>query len=529
VRLNPDSAEAHRNLGSVLRQQGKFDEAVASCRRALELQPDYAPAYNTLGIALQAQKRYAEAQAQLEQAVRLAPEMVDAHFNLGNVLRQQGKYEQAVTHCREVQRLDPDFADGYANLGAVFHDQLRFDEAREQLEQALRLDPRSVEVRANLSLVLQGLGRLDEALARSREALAIDPGSAPALASLASGLQEAADYAAAEASFQRTLELDPGSATAHFGLALCRLTTGDFRRGWTEYQWRWEANNINPQTFTQPMWNGEPLDGRTILLRHEQGDGDTLQFVRYAPLVKRLGATVLLHCRRSLAALLTTCQGVDSVHVTGDPTPKFDYHVPLLSLPGIFQTELDTIPAQVPYIWPPEELVGRWRGELPAGGPLKVGIVWRGSPMHRRDRRRSIPLEHFAPLASIDGVQLYSLQVGGGNDELRTFSAADRVIDLAGRIESFQDTAAIMRNLDLVVSCDSAPIHLAGALGVNVWAALPFSADWRWLSGREDSPWYPTLRLFRQTALGDWSAVFAALIERLRRLAAQARGDSPKS
>ena len=226
-------------------------------------------------------------------------------------------------------------------------------------------------------------------------ALAIDPSYVAAHTSLASAQQDAADYPAAVASYQQALEIDPNDASARFGLGLCQLTLGDFRSGWANYRWRWEANNINPQTFPQPIWAGEPLTGRTILLRYEQGEGDTLQFVRYAPLVKRLGAKVLLHCRKPLAALLATCPGVDGVHVTGEAAPAFDYHVPLLSLPGILQTELATIPADVPYLWPPEELVERWRNELPTGAS-KVGIVSRGGAAHRRDRRRSIPLEIFA-------------------------------------------------------------------------------------------------------------------------------------
>jgi hypothetical protein len=243
--------------------------------------------------------------------------------------------------------------------------------------------------------------------------------------------------------------------------------------------------------------------------------------VRYAPLVKQRGGTVVLECERPLARLLASCAGLDQIVPNGDPLPSFDLRISLLSLPGLFGTDLTTIPAAVPYLAPADELVEHWRRELGDAAELKVGIAWQGSRLHPDDRRRSIPLETFAPLAAISGVQLYSLQFGAGRDQLPTFSASNRLIDLADRIESFQDTAAIMRNLDLVICCDSAPVHLAGALGVPVWTALAFTSDWRWLLERADSPWYPTMRLFRQERPGDWPSVFAIMAEELKKLASR--------
>jgi ADP-heptose:LPS heptosyltransferase len=292
-------------------------------------------------------------------------------------------------------------------------------------------------------------------------------------------------------------------------MSLPLLMAGDFERGWDEYEWRWKAGMAPPRGFQQPRWNGQNLFGKTILLWGEQGLGDTIQFIRYAEVVKRLGATVIVHCRQSLVRLLSSCPGIDRLVGEEDTRPPFDYQIPLLSLPKVLKTNASSIPANVPYVFPDQELVEEWRARLVDIDGFRIAINWRGEPGKPDSGQRALPLEVFAQLAQMEGVRLLRVQKEAGGDEL---AAAQRlgIVDL-GNIDAvhgpFMDTAAILKNVDLTISSDTSVAHLAGAIGVPVWVGLPFVPDWRWLLDRSDSPWYPTMRLFRQKKLGDWSGV----------------------
>jgi hypothetical protein len=319
----------------------------------------------------------------------------------------------------------------------------------------------------------------------------------------------------AQAQCSQALAIEPEHADARFSQAYLLLLTGRLAQGWREYEWRFRRKGRGEGTLSRPRWDGAPLEGRTVLLRAEQGLGDTIQFVRYAALVNERGGKVVVQCQPQLASLLATCPGVDRVVAVGDPLPEFDVHIPLMSLPLVFGTTLESIPVKTPYLWPDEAALARWKDELGGERALKVGIAWQGSPSQLFDRARSIPLAQFADLAGLDGVQLYSLQLGPGREQLATWNVTRPIVDLGDRLGDFNNTAAIMRNLDLVVTCDSSPAHLAGALGVPVWVALPLARDWRWLLDRSDSPWYPTMRLFRQAAPGQWNRVFQGIQESL--------------
>jgi hypothetical protein len=316
------------------------------------------------------------------------------------------------------------------------------------------------------------------------------------------------------------LRLNPDHVGARNCQSLWRLQMGDFARGWDEYEWRWKKAKVTPRDFPQPFWDGSPLEGRTILIHTEQGLGDTLQFIRYVPLVKQRGGTVIVECPTALGPLLASCAGIDRLIAWGAPLPAFDVHAPLLSLPRIFGTTLANVPADVPYLSADAALVESWRSELSGVPGVKIGIAWQGNPRFPADCMRSIPLTHFTPLAQADGVRLFSLQKGTGCEQLRAVARYLPVIDLADRLDEttggFMDTAAVMKNLDLVVTSDTSIAHLAGALGVPVWVALALGGDWRFLLEREDSPWYPTMRLFRQTRMGDWDSVFERIAAELR-------------
>jgi len=290
---------------------------------------------------------------------------------------------------------------------------------------------------------------------------------------------------------------------------------GDFEQGWAEYEWRFKCKESSIPAFRQPVWEGTPLDGRAILLYADHGLGDTLQFIRYAPLVRERGGRVILACQQSLARLGMSCPGIEQVIVEGTLLPEFEVYAPLMSLPRILGTTLDSVPAEVPYLTADESLVGQWSRELDPAGGFKIGIAWQGNPRYRRDRERSFRLAQLEPVARLADVRLFSLQKGVGTEQLGEVESRFAATDLGGRLADFMETAAVMRNLDLVITPDTSLAHLAGALGVPVWVALSFSPDWRWLADRLDSPWYPTMRLFRQRTRSDWNDVFERMASEL--------------
>ena len=524
--LKPDYAEAHNNLGNALKEQGKLDEAAACYRRALALKPDYADAHYNLGNALNDPGKLDEVVACYRRALALQPDYAKAHNNLGLILSEQGKLDEAAVCYRRALALKPDYAEAHNNLGVALSDQGKLDEAVACYRRALALKPDYAEAHNNLGVALSDQGKLDEAIACYRRALALKPDYAEAHNNLGLALSEQGKLDEAVACYRRALALKPDHAKAHWNQSLLTLLTGDFERGWAEYEWRWkiEEQHFQRRIFSQALWDGRPLAGRTILLHAEQGLGDTIQFIRYVSLVKERGGRIVLECQPSLLPLLADFPGVDRLLARGQALPAFDVQAPLLSLPGILGTTLDSIPAQVPYLRADPERVQSWRKKLEALDGFKVGIVWQGNPQVKADRQRSIDVRYYEALAQVEGVRLVSLQKGPGTEQLqRRFP----IFDLGDRLDAggaFLDTAAVMMNLDLVISsCTSVP-HLAGALGVPVWLALALVPDWRWLLEREDSPWYPHHRLFRQSRPGDWSELFERIAGALRELVATRAG-----
>ena len=365
-----------------------------------------------------------------------------------------------------------------------------------------------------------------EAEASCRRALQLKPDFVKAHSNLAIALREQGRVADAEAGFKRALELDPAYAEAHVNYAFLLLQTGRFERGWQEYEYRWQAKNHEPlPAFGKPLWLGESdVRNKSILLWAEQGLGDSIQFVRYATLLAQRGATVHLLVPPPLKALLASCTGVASVLVPGEPLPPFDYHCPLLSLPLACKTELDTIPANIPYLAASAAAIAQWRDRLGEPQALRVGLVWAGSPRTNQpsaeaiDRQRSIGFNRLQALLDIEGIEFYSLQVG--EPARSQLNGHPKVRDFTGQLHDFSDTAALIANLDLVISVDTSVIHVAGALGKPVWLLNRYNTCWRWLSDRSDSPWYPSLRIFRQLTLGDWDGVIddvrQALLQRIR-------------
>ncbi len=405
------------------------------------------------------------------------------------------------------------------NLGNVLQDQRKLDEAIACYGRALELKPGFAETHSNLGNALREQGKLDEAVACCRRALELKPENIEAHNSLGDALKDQKKLEEAIACYRRALELKPDSVEIHNNLGLTRLLLGDFEQGWSEYEWRYRSKELAPRSFAQPLWDGSPLEGRTILLHMEQGLGDTLQFIRYASPIKKSGGRVALACPSSLVGLLSRCPDIDCLASQASNLPDVHVQASLLRLPIILKTSLKTVPADVPYLFADPQLIDYWRQELNEPSARKIGIAWQGNPAYPQDQQRSIPLAHFTPIARLQGVKLFSLQKGFGTEQLDAVKDQMTVVDLGSRLDlagaTFADTAAVMKNLDLVITSDTAIAHLAGALGVPVWVAIAFVPDWRWLIQREDSPWYPTMRLFRQPDPGNWQAVFQRIAAEL--------------
>ncbi len=482
---SPEAIQALQH-GLALHQAGHLAEAEGQYRKVLELEPDNADALHFLGVAALHAGRAGEAAELIGKAISLNGAHPDLHDNLGAALAAQGDFAAAVECHRRALELDSCYANAHYNLGNVFHRMGNLAAAEESYRRALDLLPNDVAARSDLGVTVLLQGRVDEAIDHYRQALRLNPGN-------------------------------PG---AHHNLGRALLLKGDLAAGWVEYEWRWKCHDFpaKDRGFAQPRWDGSELEGRTILIHAEQGMGDTIQFIRYAPLVARRGGRVIVECQKPLQRLVRGVDGVSQVIAQGDGLADFDVHLPMMSLPFVFRTTLETIPAGGPYLKVPEGLEFAL-GEG-AGQRLKVGIVWSGSPVYGYNRERSCSLTHFLGLAGIDGVALYSLQKGPAKEDLQHSDGAGEVIDLSPRLGDFADTAAAVRELDLVVSVDTAVPRLAGALGRPVWLALSSPPEWRWLLNREDCPWYPSMRLFRQDSPGDWDSVFqrigAALAEMAR-------------
>jgi tetratricopeptide (TPR) repeat protein len=527
--LDRNLAEAHLNLGNALHRQGLPDDAVASYRRALLLQPRSAETHYNLGRVYEARGQLADATRSYRRAVALRPDYVEAHFNLGNVLQAAGHPEEAVASYQKVVALKPDHADAHNNLGAQFELAGQLDEAMASYRRALALRHGFPEAHNNLGNALLADGRADEAIASYRAAIAQRPDYAEAHNNLGNALQAAGRLDEAVRSHDRALSLRPGFADARWNKAFALLLQGDFAAGWPLFEARWELLRNHPDVavFDRPLWLGDaPLAGRTLLVHHEQGLGDTLQMLRYVPLLAAQGARVVLQAPAVLAALAGTVRGVAAVVVPGEPLPAHDLHCPCMSLPLACGTTLATIPAEVPYLAVPESIGNSWRARLEdarsgdGAGP-RIGVAWSGSTAHRNDRQRSLALGQLLPLLAMPA-EFHSLQKEYRTGDRELLTGNGRLRDWSAGLDTLADTAGLIAQLDLVIAVDTAVAHLAGALGKPVWLLLPAAPDYRWLLARTDSPWYPTMRLFRQPAPGApdvaWEPVLGDLSTALQTL-----------
>ncbi len=513
IRLKDDNVEAHNNLGNVLRDLGRKEEALEHYRKAIGLEPDYGAAHNNLANLLKDRGSLAESVIHYQKALKLNPGLAAIYYNFGTALEELGELDDAVKQYGKAISINPESADAYNNLGNVLKKQKKTEEALLNYQKALDLRPDFAEVFNNIGDLYRSEGRFDEAAEYCRKAIEHNPIEERFYISLGNTFLGQGKYNEAMEQYLEAVDMEPDSADAHYNRGLVLLMKGEFEEGWEEYEWRFKSKEISKDIgYTDnkiPVWDGSPLDGKTILIMSEQGMGDHIQFARYIPMVKKLGGRVVFESRRSLMRLFEGYDGIDllleeSGRNRSDMTP--DVCIQLLCLPRIFDTAQDTITADVPYLKADPETVERWKPRVD-NKLFKVGLVWSGSPSHKNDRNRSCKLSDFEPLADIPGVAFYSLQKGELSDDRKKPPEGMRIEEIGKDLEDFMDTAAVIENLDLVISVDTAVVHLAGALGKQVWTLLPFIPDWRWMLDREDSPWYPTMRLFRQPGHGDWRSV----------------------
>ena len=481
-----------------LHQAGKLQEAEQIYLNVLAQNPDHPDATHFMGVLAYNAGKNDVAIAYLKRAIELMPSNAGCFNNMGNVFQHQGKYSEAVKWYEIAVRLNPEHKLAHNNIGVAYLKLGKLDIALDAIEKAIALDPGYADAHCNYGEVLRAMGAHDRALDAFNKALAIVP------------------------------EL----VMARWNRALIWLAQGNFADGWAEYEWRWRRPETRKRSFAcGTVWQGQDIRDKVLFVYEEQGLGDTMQFIRYLPKLKDLGARVvfetgpalirLVEGNRLYDRLLVGLKGVDT-----RPVDRFDFHVPLLSLPRILKTTIDTIPAKVPYLTADKTLCNIWKSRVPADDSFKIGLVWAGHPEHNNDHNRSIHLCMFKELGKVKGVSLYSLQKDKHERWTDTSSLSIFEKDFGPEISDFSDTAAILDNLDLLISVDTSVVHLAGAMGKPVWTLLPFAPDFRWLLFREDSPWYPSMRLFRQPVAGDWNSVFKRVVQALNEEVSRRQGDN---
>lgn len=563
VRRDPDNAEAHFKLANALRLLGRLDAALIAIERAISARPDWMEAHISRAATLDLQGHPEQALAAYLEATARWPDAAALETVLGNLLLRMERPAEALSALRRAAARNPASAVIQCHLGLALLELRQSDEAIVALREALRLRPKFPEALVSLAEALRGRGQLDEARQAAEAAIRIDFNQPTAHHHLGNVLCDLGAFAEAANAYRRALGLQPGdpavmsnlgialyalgqlpeslaqhrmavslrsAAGFRYNFAVALLAAGEFEEGWAAYESRLGLGLASSMSLdvAQPRWTGEALEGRTVLLYGEQGLGDTLQFVRYAPLVAKCDGRVVLEVPAPLVRLFQRMPGVAEVIPTGTPMAEFDLHCPLLSLPHLFGTRLESIPAVVPYLAADPLLVEAWRDRMPQNGK-RVGIVWSGNPRADQpsaafvDRRRSMPLRQFAPFATVPGIRYFSLQKGSPAAQLESAPTGLHIVDLMDEVNDFADTAALLAHLDLVITVDTSVAHLAGALGKPVWMLSRYDACWRWLRDRNDSPWYPTMRIYRQPMPGDWDSVIARVTADLRAWSQQRR------
>ncbi len=522
IRLAPDAVEGYSNLANALIAMERFSEAIEVSSKAVQLDSRNIDIRMTLALAYERAGDVGNAEKAYRDVLRQSSHHVDAKLGVARLFMGKGDLSAAEDLLLEVLQSNQQYYHAHQLLGQVYELTARHDEAESCYRKAIDIMPDVVEVWINLGNVLQNKGQFDAAMSSYASALRLAPENAEAYYNRGLLEKRLGEFRSAVASFDQAIAFRPEFFHPHWNKSFVSLLTGDFEAGWREYEWRLRGEQYIERPFIQPVWKGEDLNGRTILVHDEQGYGDTFQFVRYLPLVKARGGRVIFECHNKLGPILQGCEGYDQLiersTVESVPDVSFDCQIHLMSLPYIFNTRLETIPAQIPYLKADQGLVEKWKSRLENDTRFKIGICWAGSPRHTNEAVRSCPLQAFSALCAVEGVSLYSLQKGPAIEQVNGLTEPfelhriDMDLDHGAR---FVDTAAVIENLDLVISIDTSIVHLAGALGRPVWTLLSTSPDWRWLVAGVTNPWYPTMRLFRQAEPGNWAGVFKDVVKDL--------------
>jgi Tfp pilus assembly protein PilF len=515
-------SKAARLLQQAVEQHeaGKAAEALSLCEQAIRHEPRNFLALTLAALLEHSRGQYQPALTWAEAALKAGPSNAEAYSTAGVILLALERYADAAERFRKALSLNPGLPGVHAQLGCALHKLDRLDEALTSYRLALSQNP-DAQLFGNLAAALDEHGEHAAAVEFARRAAALQPDSASAQNNLGITLYSQGAITDALQAYDRALRLRSDYVDAHYNRSLAMLAAGDYARGWVEYEWRWRWPGFPTKrpAFPQPTWGGVDVRDRTVLVYAEQGIGDTIQFVRYIPLLAERGARVLLACPTELHQVVRGLEGVAGLVIPSEPLPAFDTHVALMSLPRLFQTKVENVPARIPYLRAPASRLPLINGE--ASGHLKVGLVWAGGDRHPKNRLRSSTLHQFLPVLGVPGIRFYSLQCGPRAAQLLELPGGRQIEDVGCRLRDFADTAGAVEQLDLVITVDTSVLHLAGALGRPVWGLISHACCWRWMRDRSDSPWYPTLRLFRQPRPGDWAGVMAQVEANLRELAAQ--------
>jgi tetratricopeptide (TPR) repeat protein len=521
LKVAPDNFDALHLLGLVKAQSGQMGEAYRLMSAALKINPNAPDALVNFANVLHALRRDDEALTWLDKALALRPSDPEALLYRGNALIALDRAEEALSCFNTLLASNPAHGEALLNRGAALARLGRHEEALADFDMVLARAPRHAEALYNRGTALLDLNRPGEAILCYDAALAIVPQHVGAWNNRGRALQALNGHGEAVASFEEAIAIDRNNADAHSNLALSLLTLGELARGFSEYEWRWKRTGMPDarRGYRGRLWLGEfPLGQRRILLTAEQGLGDSIQFVRYVPLLASAGAKVVIEAQPELKALLADAKGVESCHARGEALPTYDFHCPLGSLPLAFKTEPSTIPAQIPYLRADDARIAKWRPGVEALPGKRVAFAWAGNARHPNDRNRSIELRLLEPLLALDGISFISIQRDLRGDDRTVLARHGNITDIAEQLADMADTAAVISLADLTISVDTSVVHLIGAIGREAWVLLPFSPDWRWTLGGGHSPWYPQMRLFRQSSPGDWPGVIEAVRQALLRL-----------
>ncbi len=514
---DPNNADAWHLLGTVALQAGQLDLAEDFIRRAIAIKGEWPQACYHLGLVHQGKEQLDQAIAAYRRATTLDPGLAAAHYNLGFCLQAAGYRDKAIAAYSQAITLSGDDPYSRANLAIALQGAGRLDEALATLRHAIAVKPDFAEAHKLLGMALRDAGLLEESIAALSQAASLGPGDADVLANLAAVLWDAGQIDRAIAVQRQVVDLKPDDPEAHWAYGSLLLLNGEFATGWPQFEWRWRSRTLPwpRRNLRQPRWDGSDLAGRTIYLHAEKSFGDAIQFIRYVPNLQRQGARVIVECQPALRRLLSANLSVEHWVSPGEPLPPCDVQCPLMSLPLASDMTTSTTSLQFPYLRAAPEWTTAWQRRMPRTNLLKVGLAWAGSPSEIRDRNRSLSLSQLAPLAQVTGVLFWSLQKGQAAAQAHDPAAAVEMLDFGDSVTDFADTAALIDQLDLVITVDTAVAHLAGAMGKPVWTLLPFVPDWRWGREGRTTPWYPTMRLVRQTKRGDWDDVVSRVAEML--------------